>query len=297
MENVWDIPKLLVFAEVARTGSFTRAAQKLNLSKSVVSTHVRGLEESLGVRLLERTTRRTTMTEAGRELFSHAMSIEETWIKCHETIQEVLAEPSGKLRITAPFYLADPLIVPTIQKLSKSFPRVIPIVHFSDQIKGLLEDGFDLSIRAGFLSDSSFVTQKIGHDFDIVVANPNRKKLLQIRRPADLIEEQWVVHSVMGNQIVLESKNEKTEFTVSETVDVNSSTPMKELVLADVGIAKVPWSSVSKELEAGSLIRLVPKWKGRTFGIYAVYPSKELLPGKVRQFVQLMKELNFGPPI
>ena len=288
---------IVAFAQVVETGSFSEAARRLRISKSVVSAQVQRLEERLGVRLLQRTTRKVAATEAGLAYYRRCARI---LAEAEAGEQEALAlhrEPRGTLRISAPDTFGWMHIAPALKEFLAGHPGLSVDLSLSSAHVDLVGQGLDLAVRIGRLPDDSpLVVRRLADSPLVACAAPS---YLAARpapaRPSDLAQHDCLVFSPLGWGgkwgFVADSGTEWV--TVSGSLATDSGEVLREAVLAGLGIAVLPAWAVADALADGALVRLLPRHPLPSSAIYAVYPSNRMMSAKVRAFVTFLAR-RFG---
>jgi len=283
-----DLPLLPVFAAVVRHGSFTAAARELGLAKSVVSQHVRTLEERCGVRLIERTTRQLQVTQVGEEVLEAAKSV----VDAVHTIERVLdthtGSPTGTLRVTAPHDLGASIVTPIAARLATEYPELRLDLVFDDAQRDLVAERFDLALRLGPLRDSGWVVRRLGAEPEVIVGSPALSvPVLGAIRPSALCDAPWVAHALLELGKVWTFRDEdgaSEEISVTPRAVINSADAVRSLVLADVGLAVLPLHMVVADLAAGRLKRVCGGWFRRKISLQALLPTRHL-PPRARLFL------------
>ena len=231
---------MAVFAHIVETGSITATAELLQLSKSVISQHLKTLEENLGVTLLKRTTRRQSLTSAGQDFYQHCKTLnqiaDEAWLQA----QEVLDVPKGNVRITAPYALMETLIAPAIAPLIKQYPLLQPELISSDSQLNLMAEDIDLAIRVGQSTDSNVKQRRIGQFRDILCAS---EELLTEDKIAEAayIANSWQGKKINHEFITIGSKRKKTFlFSAEARCITNSFNTCFTLIESGAGIGLIP---------------------------------------------------------
>jgi len=297
MENLTDIA---VFVQVVESGSFTAASDRLGLSRSVVSKYITRLEDRLGVRLMNRTTRRLSLTEAGQTFFTGSQrGLQE--IETAETEVSRLQEtPRGKLRLNAPMSFGILHIAPALPDFLRRYPDLSVDMSLDDRQVDLVEEGFDLAIRIAELPDSSLVARRLGPCRHVVCASPNYLELYgSPRTPDDLRKHNAITYRYQaspGEWRLLSSEKHFVSIPVTGSIQMNNSLAIREAVLCGAGITLIPTFLVGDDLKAGRLYEVLPEYRAQEISIYAVYPERRHLSPKVRAFVEFMKERLSDPP-
>lgn len=277
-----------MFVRVAETGSFTRAAEVLGVGKSVVSDGVRRLEGRLGVRLLERTTRRVTVTEAGQAYYAHCRRALEEAMAARAEARSYLLEPQGRFRIAAPDAFAAMYIIPILPRLLLDYPGLSVELDEGTAPVNLVEAGFDLAIRITPAPAETLVTRRLGTSRVIAVASPDYLR----RFPAPAAPEDILNHRLIGFTPLFWAREWRFagpsgEFSIPVTPALTShnTDTMRFACLAGVGIAPVPDWLVREDIRRGDLVEVLSDWSHVESGVYAVYPSNRQIAGRVKVFV------------
>ncbi|EYF04509.1 LysR family transcriptional regulator [Chondromyces apiculatus] len=296
-----DLNRMAVFVAVAEAGSFTEAGRTLGLTKSMVSQHVRRLEEDLGVTLMQRTTRRLSLTQAGEVYLQSATSILAQAREVHARIQQLRRAPSGLLRITASFDLTLDLLTPLIHKFTQQNPRVDIDLIADDGVLDLVERQLDVAIRIGWLADSSMVASMLGEFEQVVCAAPAYLGgAPPLAVPEDLSRAAWVTLTALRSPnrwTFLDAHGVEQTVQTRGRVATNSPSAVRAFLLAGAGVGAIAEHLVREDLRAGRLVRLFPEHALPSGGIYAVMPSRRQVPLKVSAFVSFLKtELRAQAP-
>lgn len=281
--------KAAIFVAIVRHGSFAAAADALGMARSTVSEHIRTLEAGFGVRLLERTTRKLRLTEEGELLYARMSSAVSAWEDVCAAFDERRDAPSGNLRITAPSGLASSLVAPVLCELLRAHPAVSTDLVVADDILDLIAEHIDVAVRMAPLEDSRFVARLLGQDSRIFVASPALASSLGTDDEA-LTASPWVAHSSVPSPVVDVWRDDGTRLAVRPHYRAHSSSSEGEiaLVAGGAGIALLPSTLVAAALARGELVQVFPHHRGRGLPIYAVYPSRGLMPARTRAFLDLL---------
>jgi DNA-binding transcriptional LysR family regulator len=288
-----DLSEIGVFVKVVQVGSFSQAARDLGLPKSTVSRKVAQLEERLGARLLQRTTRKVALTEVGAMYHERCARILPELEDAERAVIELQDVPRGLLRIAAPLRFG--LLGPVVAEFLSLYPDVRVEVVCSDRIVDLIEEGFDLAIRAGTLADGSLIARRLMDSIPhFIVASP---AYLDRRGtpddPSELAKHDCMVFS--GNQRErgtwrFRRGAKQLDVQVSGRVAINDFDLIRQAALAGHGIARVPAPVACADLRAGRLVRLVEDWDSAEVPLSIVYPSTRHLSPKVRAFIDLVRQ-------
>ncbi len=279
---------MTVFVKVAQAGSLSAAALALGLSKSTVSKHVSALEEHLGVLLLNRTTRRLSLTDLGIAYRDHAQrilgDIEETEI----AIQGHTVEPKGKLRVNAPMSFGILHIAPQLPGFMAAHPRIEIELVLDDRRVDLIEDGFDVAIRIGRLEDSTLIAKRLASvGFVCAAAKRYLDRRRPIERPEDLSEHNCLRYSLnrQPNEWRFERDGKAIAVKVAGTLVANNGEALREAAVSGLGVVYQPAFIIGADLKSGRLQPLLQPWSTPTIDIHAVFPEQRQLQPKLRRFV------------
>ncbi|MDB5576595.1 MAG: LysR family transcriptional regulator [Bradyrhizobium sp.] len=289
------LSRLVYFVAVAETRAFTRAAERLGITKAVVSQQVARLEEELGTGLLVRTTRRVELTVAGRLLYERASVMLQDAQDAIAEVTEANSRPQGTLRVVAPTEYGTRIIVPAVAAFLKNYPECRADLRFNDRIVDILADEIDVSIRVGWLTDSSLRARRIGGFEQILVASPRlASELKTLRTPTDLASLPFVANTALPNPDVrtfTSAAGEEVTFHATTTLAINSTRAVQAALLAGAGIAILPDFVAADDLAAGRLLRGLSGWTLPAGGIYAVFPSARFRPPRVTAFIDLLASM------
>lgn len=282
-----DLNDVVVFAKVVEAGSFVGAARELSMPKSTVSRKVSELEERLGARLLQRTTRQLSLTDAGRAYYRHAARVIVELDEAERAVTRMQEVPRGALRVTTPINVA--YLGRLFTTFLKQFPEVTLEMVCTQRIVDLVEEGFDVSIRVGRLADSSLIARYLGSEQSHLVASPSyMAKHAPPQSPADLRGKPVLVFSALPEPATwqLVRGEEHAKVHVEPRFSVNDFDLVYRAVLDGLGMALLPSHRANDDLREGRLVRLLPEWCTPTLQFHAVYPSTRHLSPKVKAFVE-----------
>lgn len=289
-----NLKRLAYFAAVVETGSFTAAAERLGITKAVVSQQVARLEREFRTTLLTRSTRKVVATDAGRIFYQRCASILKEAGDAFDELGEVAAEPSGTLRMTAPLDYGITAVVPAITEFTRRYPQCRVDAVFSDQPLDLMSGQVELAIRVGWLSDLNVQARQIGSFRQLLVAAPSmRGHLAQIRQPQHIGALPFVANTALRTPCSWSFSHgglEPQSVTVHPVISLDATLGVREAVRQGAGLSVLPDFAVADDLKNGTLIQVLPKWGLPSGGIHAVFPAARFRPAKVRAFVDLMQE-------
>jgi len=288
-----NLNRLAYFAAVVDTGSFTKAADRLGITKTVVSQQVAKLEAELKTSLLVRTTRRVEPTEAGRRLHARCVMILREAEDAVEELAEANTEPTGILRIAAPNDYGTSTIAPLAAKFAARHPGCAVDLVLSDARADLIAGQFDLSIRVGWLDDSSLQARRIGSFRQLLVASPAFAATIDADGPDGLALLPFIANSALREPLLWHfSKGdfERRAVRMRPVLTVNATPAVLAAALVDGGLAVLPDFQAADPIATGRLVQVLPQWTLPSGGIHAVYPAARFRPTKVTAFVAMLVE-------
>jgi DNA-binding transcriptional LysR family regulator len=253
----------LVFARVAREGSFTAAANALGLSKSMVSQQVKKLEIRYGMRLFERNTRSVRLTEAGVRLLGACTEVEHALGRLDAVLEDVREAVAGRLKVATTYDLALRLVIPAAAEVVLCYPSVTVDVVADDVPTDIISHGFDLAVNLGMTEDSSLVRTRLAVFDEPIVATPAlAARLGPATRPRDLERAPCVGHSflVQGDRWTFHHGEDSEEVTLDMRGQANTGEGVRALILSGLGLGCLPSYFVEKDLELGRLVLLCQGW-------------------------------------
>ncbi|MDX2156058.1 MAG: LysR family transcriptional regulator [Hyphomicrobiaceae bacterium] len=287
------------FVRVVEAGSFTAVAAEQSTTQPTISRQVAALEEHLGARLLTRTTRALALTDDGRAFYEHALRALEAVGEAENAVGRRQAKPTGMLRLAVPVVLGRRHIVPRMARFLARYPEVAIDLAMSDGFIDMVEQGIDLAIRVGEITDQSLVARKIGMVRRLTVASPAYLKANGTpRTPDDLKQHDCIVYTRLatGNRWHFESSHGPLSVTVAGRYRVDNSEAVREGVLSGLGIAVIPAFAFSDEITRGTVKVLLKAYEPKLLPLNAVYPSRRYVPLRVRAMIDfLAHELEIDP--
>ncbi len=283
------------FVAVIERGSFTAAAEHLGLSRSAVSKQVSRLENRLHARLLNRTTRRLSLTEVGQTFYASAQRGLHEIAEAEAAVTRLQAAPRGSLRLNVPMSFGILHLAPALPQFLARFPEIEVDMRLDDRKLDLIDDAFDVAIRVGDLAESSLVARRLCPCPHVVCATPAYLRAHgEPVTPDDLRSHNALTFSYQDapSQWTFVGRDGSTvAVPVSGSVRMNNSLALREVLLADVGITLTPRFIVEPDLRAGRLKALLTDYRAREPSIYAVYPARRHLSPKVRSFIDFVAGL------
>jgi DNA-binding transcriptional LysR family regulator len=280
-----------MYVAVVDGGSFASAADKLDISRAMVSKQIQKLEEHLGTRLLNRTTRRLSLTETGREFYERSTQIMTDVEEAEQVAGQMNRTPQGVLRVTIPLSYGQHRLATIIGDYTQAYPKVQLDISLSDRKVDLIEDGFDLAVRIGTMPQSDLIARKIGGVRSIVCASPAYiARHGAPQAPAELSSHACLGYTLTGSGADwrFDTPDGPLAVPISGPIRADNGDIIRLAALSGAGILFQPHFIVGDDLAAGRLVQLLPEWQSAELGVYAVYPSRKHLSAKVRTFVDFL---------
>lgn len=292
MTNLGDLE---VFTKVVATGRMSLAGKLLGFSPAVVSKRIKRLEDRLGARLLQRTTRQMTLTEAGRGFYERVINILAGIEEAEFYISGRASDLSGMLRLSAPTSFGRMHVAPHLKGFMDGHPNVVVELTLNDGFSNLIVEGYDLAIRVGELSDSSLIARRLAPVRRILCASPDYIAANGAPMTIADLQSHHCLPSQNGDPWKLVGPSGGFVVRPEGALITNSSEVVREAAIAGIGIALRSTWDVGEELRTGRLVRVLPEVEGsHNITVSAVYPSRHFLPSKVRVFIDYLVNV-YGP--
>lgn len=285
------IDGMRVFAAVADAGSFTLAAERLGISKKLASKYVGQLEDRLGVRLIHRTTRTLSLTDAGARYYAGCADLLERFSALEDALRDAETGLRGTLRVTAPMTFGELHVIPLTPHFHHMHPELKIDMHLNDRYVDLANEGFDVAVRIGNLEDSGLIAKRIGTTEIWTVASPAYlERCGTPREPAELSRHTCVRDTNFRGGRTMTFLRNGRRFTVplDGRIAVNSGRAIRELICAGHGLGVCPDFAVSSDVESGRLVRLLTDCSPPQRTISAVYLNNRNLAPKIRAYVNFI---------
>ncbi|MGA7781697.1 MAG: LysR family transcriptional regulator [Paraburkholderia sp.] len=289
-----------VFVTVVSRGSFTRAADALDTSPANVTRYVNELEAHLGTRLLNRTSRKLSLTASGETLFERSKSILDDIAETEGLVSSTSVEPRGRLRINAPVSFGIRHLAPLWPEFMRKFPRVELEVALIDRVVDIVDEGFDLAIRISRAGSTSHAARKLAKSRNILCASPDYvARRGQPRTPAELADHLCVgyTYAATGDEWQFIDQDGKVHpVKVQCQMHTNNGDTARAAALAGQGVIWQPTFLIGDDLRAGNLVPLLPGYRLPDIEVLAIYPSRRHLSAKVRVMVDFLVDAMGGVP-
>jgi len=293
-----DLNDIIVFTKVVETKSFTGAAEQLGLPKSTVSRKLAQLEERLGVRLVQRTTRKLALTDVGEAYYERCARIVADIAAAEQLVTDMQATPRGRLRVTAPIDLSTRYLGGIVSDFLGAHADIFVELEATDRVADLIEEGFDVAVRFGQLPESTLIARRLCSIGAVLCATP--AYLARRGTPAsveELDDHERILFtpSPRAQSWVLVNGDASYEFGRPARFASNNIGAVHNATIAGSGIALLTEFMVACDIAAGRLVRVLPEWSGRAIDVHAVYPARQNLPPRLALFIEHLQR-SFEPP-
>ena len=292
------LTRIKVFVSVLETGSFSAASERLGISRAAASKYVSQLEDHLGGRLLNRTTRRVSATESGRIYFERCREMLHLMEEADDMVSGLSGTPKGTLRISAPSVFAERHVVPLISEFTKTYAEVKVEIMVSDRYVDLVDEGYDLAIRVMGAEDSDLIARRLARCHHVLIASPDYlRHAPPLKVPADLKNHACMLYAFTAGGVWPLYKD-GIDYSLKITPMLTSNNPevLLQAAINGVGISIMPTFIASEAIRRGDLQTVLDDYESITFDIYATYASRHYLPAKTKVFIDFLKEKINDPP-
>ena len=288
-----DLDGIAVFVKVVQAGSFSQAAKLLNMPNSTVSAKVAALEKRLGVTLLQRTTRRLHLTEAGEGYFRRCMTALEELHAAENELAIERGETKGVLRLTAPVELGRSALPPVLDVLMKRHPAIKIDLIITNRLVDLVVENIDVAVRAGPLKDSGLIARRFVLGQFGLWASPSYLKNNSVPRNPDELKEHDCLRFApfTGRKLQLTNGRERAQIALAGRITADDFEALRALAVLGWGIALLPSFLCAEEAKERKLVSVLPNWRGDSVTISVVYPAQRFVSPKIRAFITAAEEL------
>lgn len=288
----YDLVALRSFVAVVDTGNFNQAAEQLNASTAAISRRVSNLENALGVRLLNRTTRRVELTDAGQQFYQDMVNIFSSLDEAQERLQTGNQHIRGSLRVSAPLSLGITSFSPIMTGFMKQHPELNVHLQLADYRTDFVAEGIDVGIRVGRLEDSSLVAIPITTEPAVFCASPDYiAEHGEPENPLALTKHNCLMYSLVDPKMgwVYQENGEEHTIAVNGTLTSNNGNALKDAAVAGIGITLSPKFIVEEALARGELVEVLKAYRPNSLGLYAIKLSRKHTPAKVTAFIEYLQ--------
>ena len=288
-----DLDGIAVFVKVVQAGSFSQAAKLLNMPNSTVSAKVAALEKRLGVTLVQRTTRRLHLTEAGEGYFRRCMTALEELHAAESELESERSETKGVLRLTAPVELGRSALPPVLDVLMKRHPAIKIDLIITNRLVDLVAENIDVAVRAGPLKDSGLIAKRFVLGQFGLWASPSYLKNNSVPRNPDELKEHDCLRFApfTGRKLQLTNGRERAQIALAGRITADDFEALRALAVLGWGIALLPSFLCAEEAKERKLVSVLPNWRGDSVTISVVYPAQRFVAPKIRAFITAAEEL------
>ena len=281
-----------LYVRIVETGSFSAVARELGTIQPTVSKQLTALEEHLGVRLLNRTTRQLSPTEAGRKYYDRCRHILDEVTDLESSLADLQNRTTGLLRVNAPVAFGQLYMLPLVFRFRRKYPGLAVDLTLNDRFVDLVQEGVDVAIRFGDLADSQVVARRVGAVTRVCVASPDYLRTRGTpRSPADLSAHNCITYNYLfSNEWQFDGPQGPLSVRVKGDFRANSAITIRAAALEAIGIAHMPGVFVQEDIEKGTLTRVLADYGPPPVDIHAVYPSARFLSSKVRLFLDFVRD-------
>lgn len=295
-----QLTSMRIFARVVQTGNFTAVARESGISQSSVSKHLAALEAKLGTRLLNRTSRKFSLTEVGSNYYERCLPILMEVDEAQAAVTSLTGNPMGVLRVSVPVSFGQRHIIPRMPEFLRAFPNIKLDLALMDRHVDLVADGIDVAVRIGALEDSSLIARRLGNSPRLLVASKSYlKKHGRPSHPDELKNHNCLVYSLLSTVNIWHFEHKGKEFTVqvNGSFQANNSDAVREMALAGCGIMVLPKWMSDPYIQNGRLEAILTEYTPHGFPIQAVYLDKRYVPSKVRSYVNFLQKSFASDPL
>ncbi|AOW76431.1 LysR family transcriptional regulator [Colwellia sp. PAMC 20917] len=283
----WD--GISEFVYVAENESFTLASKKMAISTAQVSRQISALEKRLNIKLFYRTTRKVSLTEEGRVFYQHCRSVLDGLDAAERAITNLQSKPQGKIKLTAPVTYGEKQVLPLVNNFMKQYNDVEVSAYLSNRQIDIVDEGYDLAIRLGKLSDSTMMAKKLGKRTNYVCASPSYLEKQGIPHSISELNKHSCLLGTNDHWHFRESGREKS-IRVTGRLRYNNGYSLTDAALKGLGIVQLPDYYVQHHIQRGELVTLLDSYRAPDEGIWAVYPQNRHLSPKIRLLVDYLAE-------
>ncbi len=290
-----SLNRLLYFNSVVETGSISEASRIFDVQPSSISRQLAVLEHELGVRLLNKTTRNTGLTEAGHKYYEYSQRIVSEFDEAKRAVNDLQEKPRGKLKVSMTVGFGECIVLPLVAKFMSLYPDIDVKLELTERVVDLVEENIDVAIRSGRLPDSTMIAKRLAFNHFILCASPQYlAKHGTPHHPDSLTDHQCIRYSYARWKEWFLMADKRTKITINNDISVNSVHGQKQLVVNDTGLALMPYWAIKNELADGSIVRVMSEHIFSPYeelsATYAIYLKRDLISPKTRVFLDFLAE-------
>lgn len=291
-----QLKSMVVFAQVIEQGTLSGAAKHIGLSRAVVSYHIKKLEAHLGIKLLNRSTRTISLTEAGSKYYQYCRVIAEQASAANQQIENLKHEPVGLLKITCPVNVGLQTIVPALNEFRTIYPKIELDVMLTDEVVNIMKEGIDLAIRGAPLPDSGLQATKLSTLATCLCGAPSYFEKFGIpRHPTELNKHQWVLYKLTSGTLELSKGTRSFSIEMKGTINTNNAAARTAFVEGGHGLARIPVYDANPKIKNGTLISVLDDYTLKDIDVYGVFPPGNADSKKLRLLIDYLKGYFLKP--
>ncbi|MBM7072272.1 LysR family transcriptional regulator [Shewanella sp. 202IG2-18] len=291
-----QLKSMVVFSHVIEQGTLSGAAKHIGLSRAVVSYHIKKLESQLGIKLLNRSTRTLSLTEAGNDYYQYCRTIAEQASAANQQIENLKHEPVGLIKITCPVNIGLQTIVPALNDFRSLYPKIELDVMLTDEVVNIMKEGIDLAIRGAPLADSGLQATQLSTLKTCLCGSPSYfKKFGFPKHPTDLNQHQWVIYKLTSSALELTKGSRSFSIEMNGTIQTNNASARTAFVEGGHGLARIPAYDAKPKIESGTLVSVLDDYTMKDIKVFGVFPPGNADSKKIRLLIDYLKA-HFSRP-
>ena len=286
-----QLKSMVVFAQVVEQGNLTAAAKHIGLSRAVVSYHIKKLESQLGVKLLNRSTRTISLTEAGLEYYHSCRIISEQAVTANQQMENLKNEPEGLLKITCPVNVGLQMLVPALNEFCRLFPKIQLDVMLTDEVVNIMQEGIDIAIRGAPLIDSGLQATKLSTLPTCLCASPAYlQKEGRPTKPTELEKHSWIIYKLAPDVVKLSKGERSYSIAIKGSISTNNAAARTAFVEGGHGLGRIPVYDAWPKIQAGLLETVLDDYTLKDIDVYGVFLPGSAGSKKLRVLIDFLKE-------
>ncbi|NRA53939.1 MAG: LysR family transcriptional regulator [Gammaproteobacteria bacterium] len=286
-----QLKSMMVFAQIVEQGSLSAAAKHIGLSRAVVSYHLKKLETQLEIKLLNRTTRSLSLTQAGDQYYQRCRIIAQQASAANQQVENYKNEPVGLLKITCPVNVGLQTIVPALNEFRQLYPKIELDVMLTDEVVNIIKEGIDLAIRGAPLPDSGLQASKLATLPTCLCGSPSYlNQYGRPNKPADLSQHNWVIYKLASGALELMKGTRSYSVAISGTISTNNAAARTAFVEGGHGLGRIPVYDAWPKIKAGSLERVLSDYQLKAIDVYGVFPPGTANTKKLRLLLNYLQD-------
>ncbi|OEF24102.1 LysR family transcriptional regulator [Vibrio rumoiensis] len=285
-----QLKSMVVFSQVVKQGSFTAAAKQLGLTRAVVSYHVKKLEQHFSIKLLNRSTRTLSLTEAGESFYENCLTIAEQAHNAQQKMDNFKHVPEGLLKITCPINVGMAFMIPALNEFRALYPKIELDIEFTDDVVNILQQGIDLAIRGAPLYDSGLQASHLMSLPTGIFASPDYlNKFGTPTTPTDLQQHKWVIYKPASRLLELNKGQRSFSIKMEGLMATNNAASRTAFVEGGHGLGRIPYYDAQPKVRSGKLVQLLTNYTLINIEVFAVFPSGAAKSKKLRLLIDFLK--------